>query len=115
MGSEFKILLRNKLTQKAIAHEYAEWIRRKVKFKSNKTKENIMGFGIVDKSSHTLTLLYSRPDSKIGYFRRWTSSVRLKNGNYRALHQFLRQKVVTIQKIKIYKAQLQCELFYKHI
>ena len=57
MGSEFKILLRNKLTQKAIARECAEWIRRKVKFKSNKTKENMMGFGVVDSTSHTLTLL----------------------------------------------------------
>lgn len=83
-GSEFEILLRNELTQKAIARECAEWIRRKVKFKSNKTKENMMGFGVVDSTSHTLTLLYSGPDSKIGYFRRWTSSVRLKNGSYRA-------------------------------
>lgn len=47
-GNEFEILLRNELTQKAIVRECAEWIRRKVKFKSNKTKENMMGFGVVD-------------------------------------------------------------------
>lgn len=51
-GSEFEILLRNELTQKAIARECAEWIRRKVKFKSNKTKENMMGFGVVDSTSY---------------------------------------------------------------
>lgn len=51
-GNEFEILLRNELTQKAIARECAEWIRRKVKFKSNKTKENMMGFGVVDSTSY---------------------------------------------------------------
>lgn len=51
-GSEFEIQLRNKLTQKAIAKECAEWINRKVKFKSNKTKENMMGFGVVDDTSY---------------------------------------------------------------
>src|SRR5574344_526860 len=34
-GSDFEIRLRNQLTQKAIAKECAEWIRRKAKFKSN--------------------------------------------------------------------------------
>lgn len=36
-GSEFEIRLRNKLTQRAIAREYAEWVRRKVTFRSNAT------------------------------------------------------------------------------
>ena len=36
-GSEFELRLRNKLTQRAIARECAEWIKRKVTFKSNKT------------------------------------------------------------------------------
>lgn len=47
-GSEFEILLRNELTQKAIARECAEWIRKKAKFKSNKTPQNMMGLGLVD-------------------------------------------------------------------
>ena len=43
-GTEFEIKLRNELTQKAIAKECADWIRTKVKFKSNITNENMMGF-----------------------------------------------------------------------
>lgn len=35
-GSEFEIQLRNKLNQRAIARECAEWIRRKATFRSNK-------------------------------------------------------------------------------
>ena len=38
-GTEFEVRLRNELTQKAIAKECAEWIREKVKFKSNVTAE----------------------------------------------------------------------------
>ena len=34
-GTEFEVKLRNELTQKAIAKECAEWIRKKVIFKSN--------------------------------------------------------------------------------
>lgn len=51
-GSEFEIQLRNELTQKGIAKECAEWIRRKVRFKSNSTKENMTGFGVVDSTSY---------------------------------------------------------------
>lgn len=35
-GTEFEVRLKNKLTQKAIAKECANWIKAKVKFKSNK-------------------------------------------------------------------------------
>ena len=52
-GSEFEIQLRNELKQKAIAKECAEWIRRKVRFKSNCTNENMMGFGVVDDACYT--------------------------------------------------------------
>lgn len=43
-GSDFEVKLRNKLEQKAIAKECAEWIRRKVKFKSNASQEAMGGF-----------------------------------------------------------------------
>ena len=51
-GSEFEILLRNEMTQKAIARECADWIRRKVRFKSNQSKENMGGFCVVDDTSY---------------------------------------------------------------
>lgn len=40
-GSEFEIKLRNEMTLKAIAKECADWVRRKVKFKSNITNSTI--------------------------------------------------------------------------
>lgn len=43
-GSDFEIKLRNKLEQKAIAKECDNWIRRKVKFKSNVSQESMGGF-----------------------------------------------------------------------
>ncbi len=43
-GTEFEIKLRNELTQKAIAKECAEWVRKKVIFKTNVTQENMQGF-----------------------------------------------------------------------
>ena len=51
-GTEFEVKLRNELTQKAIAKECAEWIREKVKFKSNVTAENMMGFINVDDKNY---------------------------------------------------------------
>lgn len=46
-GSEFEIQLRNKLTQRAIARECAEWMRRKVRFRSNKTKSPMQQFACI--------------------------------------------------------------------
>ncbi len=43
-GSEFEIQLRNKLTQRAIARECAQWIRQKATFRSNKTKAQMQQF-----------------------------------------------------------------------
>lgn len=46
-GSEFEIQLRNKLTQRAVAKECADWIRRKAKFRSNRTKAPMQQFACV--------------------------------------------------------------------
>lgn len=43
-GSDFEVKLRNKLEQKAIAKECANWIRKKVHFKSNASQEAMGGF-----------------------------------------------------------------------
>lgn len=51
-GTEFEIKLRNEMTQKAIAKECADWIRRKATFKSNTTGENMPGFMTVDGSTY---------------------------------------------------------------
>ena len=51
-GTEFEVKLRNELTQKAIAKECADWIRRKVTFKSNVTQEQMIGFMAVDQTAY---------------------------------------------------------------
>lgn len=56
-GSEFEVKLRNELTQKAIAKECAEWIRKKVKFKSNITAQNMQGFINVENEAEAITYL----------------------------------------------------------
>jgi hypothetical protein len=47
-GSEFEIRLRNKLTQRAIARECAEWVRQKVTFRSNRTGAPMQPLAAVD-------------------------------------------------------------------
>ncbi|GEP26446.1 ATP-dependent helicase [Cryobacterium levicorallinum] len=47
-GSEFEIKLRNKLTQRAIAKECADWVRRKVTFRSNATGNPMQPLAVVD-------------------------------------------------------------------
>lgn len=55
-GSEFEIRLRNKLTQRAIARECAEWVRRKVTFRSNATDSPMQQFAVVDDRAAYLPL-----------------------------------------------------------
>ncbi len=56
-GTEFEIKLRNEMTQKAIAKECADWIRRKAKFKSNTTGENMGGFATVSDKSQQVAYM----------------------------------------------------------
>jgi superfamily II DNA or RNA helicase len=46
-GSEFEVRLRNELTQKAIAKECAQWMRRKSTFRSNKGRAPMQQFACV--------------------------------------------------------------------
>ncbi|HFU4338135.1 TPA: ATP-dependent helicase, partial [Escherichia coli] len=47
-GTDFEIQLKNKLTQKAIAKECANWIRKKATFKSNKTDSPMQSFVVTE-------------------------------------------------------------------
>ena len=56
-GTEFELKLRNKMNQKAIAKECADWIKRKATFKSNITGENMTGFVNVTNSNSATTYM----------------------------------------------------------
>jgi hypothetical protein len=46
-GTEFEIRLKNELTQKAIAQECANWMRKKARFCSNKTEAQMQPFACI--------------------------------------------------------------------
>lgn len=54
-GTEFEVKLRNELTQRAIARECADWIKKKAIFKSNSTQEAMQGFMNVNNDEQALT------------------------------------------------------------
>ena len=71
-GSDFEVKLRNKLEQKAIAKECADWIRRKVKFKSNASQEEMGGF---------LHVQNQRPSAYVPFNEFTTTELGCERGN----------------------------------
>lgn len=56
-GSDFEIRLRNQLTQRAIARECADWIRRKARFKTNITHGFMNTFLNIKEGEETYTYM----------------------------------------------------------
>lgn len=56
-GSEYEVRLRNQLTQRAIAKECADWIRRKAHFKTNITQGSMNSFLNVRNGDETYTYM----------------------------------------------------------
>jgi superfamily II DNA or RNA helicase len=67
-GSEFEIRLRNQLTQRAVAKECADWVRRKVTFRSNATGNPMQQFAVVGEST-AYTSLQGFTTADLGYER----------------------------------------------
>ena len=72
-GTEFEIKMRNEMTQKAIARECADWVRRKATFKSNVTMQGMPTLMTI--SSADKTLMYN-----INEFT--TAGIGRERGNY---------------------------------
>ena len=75
-GTEFEIKLRNQLSQKAIAKECADWIRRKVHFKTNVSNQAVHAGSIVatDSSNENTAFMPINDFSK--------TELGLEKGNY---------------------------------
>ena len=68
-GTEFELKLRNEMTQKAIAKECADWIRRKATFKSNTTGENMGGFVTVANNEQQVAYMPMNGFTTVDIFR----------------------------------------------
>ncbi len=67
-GSAFEIQLRNKLTQRAVARECADWIRRKAQFRSNRTgapMQQFMGVQQTDSAARVTRTPPSAPTASL--------------------------------------------------
>ncbi len=56
-GTRFEIKLKNELMQKAIAKECSEWIKKKVRFKSNKTYGHLPSFINIENEKEQITYM----------------------------------------------------------
>ena len=70
-GTPFEVRLRNKLTQKAIAKECAEWIKKKVRFKSNISNNSMSNFIAIENKYENKNITYMPVEnlttSELGY------------------------------------------------
>ena len=70
-GTPFEVRLRNKLTQKAIAKECAEWIKKKVRFKSNISNNSMSNFIAIEDKYENKNITYMPVEnlttSELGY------------------------------------------------
>ena len=68
-GSEFEIQLKNKLTQRAIAKECADWMQRKAVFRSNRNKAAMQQFACIktDESQAVYQPLHGFTAVDLGY------------------------------------------------
>ncbi|WP_395986007.1 helicase-related protein [Actinomadura sp. 9N407] len=67
-GSEFEIRLRNKLTQRAIARECADWVLQKATFRSNATGNPMQQFAVIDDTT-AYTQIQGFTTADLGYER----------------------------------------------
>lgn len=75
LGSEYEIQLRNELTQRAIAQECADWIRRKVRFRSARAQEDYEKFALVDGNAYLPLKGFTTVDLGLDKSQRRRSSI----------------------------------------
>ena len=112
-GTEFELKLRNEMTQKAIAKECADWIRRKATFKSNTTGENMGGFVTVANKQQQVAYMPMNGFTTVDIgCERGNNSYNMVNRFEAPLDQLRR---IQIRETILSHIQRERELFYKGI
>lgn len=62
-GTDFEIKLRNRLSQKAIVKKCAAWIRKKVRFRSNSSQEQLNGFFVLQNETQRIDQPFNNFDT----------------------------------------------------
>ncbi len=90
-GTEFEVRLKNELTQKAIAKECANWIRRKAKFRTNITSSGMNSFMCISREGDGLayTPLIGFTTDGLGFENGNSISNYVTKSDYSESRQFL--------------------------
>lgn len=92
-GGEFELRLRNRLTQRAIAHECSRWVKEKVRFKSNKLHDAPIGGMIVadnkDKNQYSWNNINGFTTADLGITQRNDLPVLIQRSEYPTSQNFL--------------------------